>query len=458
MLDALEMLQGVPLPASLLESEILPARVTNYSAADLDTLFAAGELVWVGVEPLGERDGRVAIYLTDRFADLWPPQSLRSSAETSETEQKLLAVLATGGAQFFDALHQAAGGGYPGQSLDALWSLVWQSKVTNDSFHAVRAYLARPSTSRPSKRSHNQQSFRSRRTMPPSAQGRWSVLQRPSEEPTATEWLHKMAHQMLQRYGVLVREAAAAENMPGGFSAMYGVLKALEESGRIRRGYFVEALGATQFALPAAVDLLRSLRTGPDPNKDETLLMAAQDPAQPYGSILPWPRGNDATNEAPSAPTDESDASSTPIIDVSRTRSLVRSVSAKVILLNGELLAYLRGDGSGVQTFLPEQEPERSHAADALAKFLAARGHEQSRKPGNRRRGGTLIVTIDDAPAMEHFLTGALTKAGFYAGPAGMQLRRMLTPLGAPVAEESEDSEDVEPVENEAAEPVEADA
>jgi ATP-dependent Lhr-like helicase len=433
LLDAIELLQGAPLPASLLESEILPSRVTNYSSADIDTLFAAGELVWVGVEPLGERDGRIALYLTDRFADLWPPQSLRTTSEPAETEQSVLQVLNKGGAQFFDALHQAAGGGYPGQSLDALWSLVWQGRVTNDSFHALRAYLAKPATSRPAKRVHNQQSFRSRRAMPPSAQGRWSLLQRPTEEPSGTEWLTKMAHQMLQRYGVLVREAAAAEEMPGGFSAMYGVLKALEESGRIRRGYFVEGLGATQFALPAAVDLLRSLRNPASADKDETVLLAAQDPAQPYGSILPWPRE--------SAQRDAATAELPVAQDGSRSRSLLRSINAKVVLRNGELLAYLRGDGADIQTFLPEDEPDRSHAANALAAFLAVRGHEHSRKPGHRRGGGTLIETINDAPAMEHFLANALVNNGYYAGPAGMQLRRLATPFAAPVEDVVETAE-----------------
>ena len=148
-------------------------------------------------------------------------------------------------------------------------------------------------SSRQPKRKHNLPSFRSRRTMPPSAQGRWSLV--PASLASPTEWSHAFANQLLNRYGVLTRESAASENLPGGFSAIYDVLKALEESGRIRRGYFVAGLGATQFALPAAVDLLRSLRNGPPLEKPEMVTLAATDPANFYGSVLRWPSTSEET-------------------------------------------------------------------------------------------------------------------------------------------------------------------
>ncbi|HXE09141.1 MAG TPA: hypothetical protein VN612_14665, partial [Acidobacteriaceae bacterium] len=262
LLDAVESLQGAPLPASLLESAILPARVADYTPADLDTLIAAGELAWAGVEPIGERDGRIALFLADRLPLL--AQRRPAPGPLSEREEKLVAALASTGASFFDPLHQAVGGGYPGETVDQLWSLVWRGIATNDSFHALRAYIARPESSRRSHRGVQQGEpsgavFRSRRTTPPAAQGRWSLV--PRGEVSETEASHALALQLLNRYGVLLREAVAAENVPGGFSTIYDVLKALEESGRIRRGYFVAGLGATQFALPAAVDLLRQLRT-----------------------------------------------------------------------------------------------------------------------------------------------------------------------------------------------------
>jgi ATP-dependent Lhr-like helicase len=419
LLDAIELLQGVPLPASLLETEILPARVAKYSAADLDTLFAAGEIVWVGTEAIGEHDGRVALYLADRFAELWPPHQLRSpQVEMTAPEKNLLEVLGRSGASFFAALHDAAGGGYPGETLDALWSLVWMGEVTNDSFHALRAYLVKPAAGRPARREHNQQNYRSRRALPPSAQGRWSLIQRPGTEPSATEWLHKMAHQLLHRYGVLVREVAAAENLPGGFSAMYGVLKALEESGRIRRGYFVDGLGATQFALPAAVDLLRSLRADREPRKTEVVQLAAQDPAQPYGSVLRWPRTSaDDVEETVSGNYD----AEREIASADRPRLLLRSAGARVILRNGVLLGYLRGGGVDLQTFLPEEEPDHTRAAEDLARFLAERGAEKMRGSGRR---GLLIATINGEPAGSHSLTKFFVVEGFYAGTAGLHLRR----------------------------------
>ena len=260
LLDAIDNLQGAPLPASILESSILPARIANYSPADLDTLIAAGELVWCGIEPLGEHDGRIAFYLSDKLTTLLPPQPLVITAENplSEREQSILNKLTRGGATFFTPLHEAVGGGYPGETLDALWSLVWRGLATNDTIHALRAYATKPSTKQV-KRQHNVPVFRSRRTTPPTAQGRWALVPRPQTAPTPqeqTNWSHAFALQLLNRYGIVTRESAAQENLPGGFSAVYDVLKALEESGRIRRGYFVDGLGATQFALPAAVDLL----------------------------------------------------------------------------------------------------------------------------------------------------------------------------------------------------------
>src|SRR6201994_3110567 len=251
LLDSIENLQGAPLPASLVESAILPARLANYEPEQLDTLIAAGEVVWIGLDPLGEHDGRIALYLGDRLTALLPPQRQNVLAGTplSPREDALLAQLTRSGASFFAQLHEAMGGGYPGETLDALWSLVWRGLITNDTFHALRAYTARPSSARQPKRQHNLPSYRSRRTTPPSAQGRWSLV--PSSLASPTEWSHAVANQLLHRYGVLTRESAATENLPGGFSAIYDVLKALEESGRIRRGYFVAGFGATQFALTA---------------------------------------------------------------------------------------------------------------------------------------------------------------------------------------------------------------
>ena len=483
LLDAIENLQGAPVPASLLESAILPARVAGYEAAGLDTLIAAGEVTWAGVEPLGERDGRIALYLTDKLPLLAAARSATTSNEQplSEREQKLLAVLESSGASFFDSLHQAVGGGYPGESIDALWSLVWRGLVTNDSLHPLRAYIARPETARTPRRFQTGVVFRSRRTTPPTAQGRWSLLPRPSSAskafpqglkppesfhaqdgtakavpfqntsalqdgrakavpflntsalqagtakavgfqdtsaPTTTEASHALAMQLLNRYGVLMRESVAAENIPGGFSAVYDVLKALEESGRIRRGYFVAGLGATQFALPAAIDLLRQMRTAPDPEKPEFVQLAAADPANPYGSVLPWPE----------LPVAEEDSESAP-------RVLTRAAYAEVILWNGKLVAWLRRNNPNLLIFLPVEEPDRSQVGAGLAHFLWTRGQERL-NAGSRE--GVLITTINGQPVAAHPMARFLMDAGFHPGPLGMHLRRVPMPIaqGEPMADE----------------------
>ncbi|MGZ5228370.1 MAG: Lhr family ATP-dependent helicase, partial [Burkholderiales bacterium] len=164
LLDAIESLQGAPIPASLLETSILPARVAGYESAGLDTLIAAGEVAWAGIDPIGERDGRIALFLSDKLSLLAQKRPL--TEPLTEREEKLLAILESTGASFFDPLHQAVGGGYPGESIDALWSLVWRGLVTNDSLHALRAYTLRPDSSRPQRRSHTGMVFRSRRTTP----------------------------------------------------------------------------------------------------------------------------------------------------------------------------------------------------------------------------------------------------------------------------------------------------
>lgn len=449
LLDAIESLQGAPVPASLLETSILPSRVAGYDPSGLDTLIAAGEVAWAGIEPLGERDGRVALFLADKLPLL--AQQRPVAEPLTEREEKLLAVLESTGASFFEPLHQAAGGGYPGESIDALWSLVWRGLVTNDSLHALRAYIARPESGRrrlqtgaPADRSSSARwktgmVFRSRRTTPPNAQGRWSLLPRrgirdqrldirdlraeSNRTATATEASHALAMQLLSRYGILTRESAGAESIPGGFSAVYEVLKALEESGRIRRGYFVAGLGATQFALPAAVDLLRQLRSEPPAEKPEFMQLAAADPANPYGSALPWPElppiEDDAETVTPA------DRSSTAGLQTA-PRALTRAAYAEVILGNGQLVAWLRRNNPNIIVFLPAEEPDRSQVAAGLARFLCERGQE--RMLGARHQG-VLITSINGQRVTAHFMAHFLMDAGFYSGPLGMHLRRIPLPV-----------------------------
>src|SRR4029450_12928117 len=162
--------------------------------------------------------------------------------------------------------------------------------LTNDSLQALRAFVATPDDSA-SRRTRARagaagRPFRSRRQVPPAAEGRWSLIEPRVTPVSATEWSAALAQQLLTRYGVVTREVAAAESIPGGFSAVYDVLRALDESGRVRRGFFVGGVAGTQFALPPALDLLRTLRQPPE--EPEAVILGASDPANPYGTVLKW--------------------------------------------------------------------------------------------------------------------------------------------------------------------------
>ncbi|MDP3720452.1 MAG: DEAD/DEAH box helicase [Acidobacteriota bacterium] len=400
LLDAIEQLQGVPLVASLVDREVLAARVHDYAPAMLDTLMGAGEVTWVGVESLGERDGRIALYLTDHVAKLRPPAALDPARESglADRDARIVAFLARQGASFFGPLHEAAGGGFPQETLDALWDLVWKGLVTNDTLHALRAFTAPPERSRRAGRAP----FRSRRLVPPSAEGRWALA--PVADGTPTTWAAAMANQLLMRHGVVTRDVAVIEQLPGGFSALYPVLRRLEETGRIRRGYFVAGLGAAQFAQPGAVDLLRDARDAA--TSDATITLSATDPANPYGILIPWP-----------------------------LEKATRTAGSRVVLVNGQLVAWIgRGDRHLVVS-LPGDEPERSHAGRALARELVRiAGHARD------ERRGWLIAEINGQPAAEDSSSQYLLEHGFSATGMGLQLRVSKRRASADPEDEPEDA------------------
>jgi ATP-dependent Lhr-like helicase len=415
LLEVVESLQGFPMAASIFESEILGARIADYKPSDLDTLSAAGEIVWVGVEPLGERDGRIALYLTDNLPLLhvpapttphppsapspltrgegYPterPSPLRRGEKVPKADEgasPILDYLRTHGASFFHQI-QTAVGGFPAEVIDALWDLVWKGLVTNDTFHALRAF-ARTSKGKTSQRPITGGRFRSRRmTTPPSTQGRWSLV--PTATANDTQRANALAQQLLARYGVVTREAPALENIFGGFSAVYPILRAMEDAGRIRRGYFVAGLGATQFAGPGAIDLLRSMRD--EPEMPETVMLAATDPANPYGAIVKWPES---------------------------TFTMSRSVGAHVILVNGLMACYVSRGEKQLLLFLPDDEPMRSLVGREVARQLASLVHD-----GMRR--ALLIAEINDEPASRSPLAPFLVEQGFAATGLGYQLRAAL--------------------------------
>jgi len=345
---------------------------------------------WVGVEPLGDRDGRIALYLTDHLPQLVAPGS--ADAELSDVERTVLAQLQGGGASFFAPLHAALGGGFPKETVDALWSLVWKGLATNDTLHALRAYLRPPERAR---RMGRTTAFRSRRVVPPAAEGRWTAIAPPSKR-SLTEWATAFSQQLLTRHGVVTREVTAVEHIPGGFSAVYPVMRRMEDTGRVRRGYFVAGLGAAQFAQPGAIDRLRAAREPAEVPAVVTL--AATDPANPYGSLLPWvaaPSGEPAPGIRPS-----------------------RSAGARVVLVDGHLTAYItRGDRALLVT-LPAEDPDRTRMGRALAQELtrlARRAPEGSR--------GWLIEEINGIPAAQDPAAAFFIAEGFAATAMGLQLR-----------------------------------
>ena len=271
----------------------------------------------------------------------------------------------------------------PDDLVDALWTLVWRGLVTNDSLHALRAYVEPPARSR----RREAPAFRSRRVTPPPAQGRWSLLSdRLGARPSPTEWATAVARQLLSRHGVLTREAMNVEAVPGGYGAIYGVLRAMEDAGRVRRGMFVAGLGAAQFTVGPALDLLRA---GREPGETpHVVALASTDPANPYGGVLPWP-----APEGAGRPT--------------------RSAGTLVILVDGRLAAWIgRGDRQ-VLAWLPEDEPRRQQTARAIADALNRLATESPRQ-------GLLVAEVNGLPVGDHPLAAYLDEVGFTRGAMGM--------------------------------------
>ena len=409
LVDAIEVLQGTELLVSELESAILPARVADYRPEDLDSLLASDEIVWVGRGRSGERDGRVSLYLAESLPRLLGAEiEVTDSAPVSERALLILEFLAQRGASFLASIHPAVGGGFLGDTVEAQWELAWAGLITNDTYFPIRTYVAGPErrTGRsdvPGTRPGSVDFLRRRRTRAgghPGGQGRWSLTaSRIQTRVTTTEWSAAIAKQLLMRNGIVARETAIVEKIASGYSAIYPALRTMEENGLIRRGLFVSGLGAAQFAMPASVDLLRSLRDEGD--KPDCVHLAASDPANPYGGLLPWVAEGDQPQEAP------------------KPHSMARASGARVILVNGRLTAFYRLRNFSFRVFLPEDEPERTQAARELAKKLA-----EVAAARQSRRHALLISEINEQPAREHFLARALKDAGFVDTSAGFQMRR----------------------------------
>ncbi|HEU5485933.1 MAG TPA: crosslink repair DNA glycosylase YcaQ family protein, partial [Microlunatus sp.] len=393
-LSVLEQLAGYAMPASAVESMILPARVDDYRPAMLDELTTAGEVFWVGDGSIGERDGWVRFHLpgTD-------PPAARGGIESAQAA-RLLESFSPGGAYFFDVLVPAADGlSAPAVESErsgwvaALWQLVWAGLVSSDTFTAVR-HLITGGAHKPARRAVPR-SYRGRPKLPrpgrgdrparigsPTTVGRWSLVASVTQPPSAR--LADAMFTQLDRYGVVTRGSVMTEAVEGGFGTAYRALSALEESGQARRGYFVEGLGAAQFASTGAVDRLRSEQA--EPSEPRGLVLAACDPANPYGAALPWP---EREGHRPG-----------------------RKPGALVILVNGRLVFYVERGGRTLLSFTDDPE-WLGPASSALAQAV--------------RLGQLGRLTVERADGQHVFgspaVSTSLQEAGFVMTPSGLRLR-----------------------------------
>lgn len=413
LLDVIEQLQGAPLPASTLEKEILPARITGYRSADLDELCVQGEVIWRGFDSTSNNDGRIGLFLTDHYATLAPFVEPVDDPVADDIRK----LLASRGALFFhqitDSVRQ-----FPNDLLHLLWRMVWSGELTNDTLTPLRSLRSAAATRNRSDR-RSQRGFRSRRPNKLSgSEGRWTLLpklslpkasllrtKRVDVEPTVADAAHHcqvgdsvavpsiterqmaIAGQLIERHGVLTKEMLSREEVVGGFSGLYPILKAMEEAGKVRRGYFVAGLGAAQFAAPGAEDQLRRFRAVDDSEFDaKPLILAATDPAAPWGNALSWPESTELGR-------------------------LQRVADAKVMIWQGELIGYLNRTHEHLTTFLPVDEVHRSAVIQCLAKALARLAN-----PGRCM----LINKIDGKAPGSSELKSALLDVGFSVTSKGL--------------------------------------
>ena len=403
---AVEQLQGAPVPASALEKLVLPSRVRDYSPAMLDELTTTGELVWAGAGSLPGKDGWVSLYLADAAPLLLPPAH---PLELTALHESVLTALTGGYGLFFRQIaDQVRITTHPDatdpQLADALWDLAWSGRLTNDTLAPLRALLG-------SGRTAGSTAHRARRTVPrgrfgtlgatrpasrsgpPTVSGRWALL--PPTEPEPTQRAHALARTLLDRHGVVTRGAVAAEGVEGGFSAVYRILSAFEDSGQARRGYVVEGLGAAQFAMDGAVDRLRAAATARDRGAEagtgpRAVVLAAADPANAYGAALPWPEPPADAGHKPG-----------------------RKAGALVVLVDGELTLYVERGGKSVLSWPTEPDaPALTAAAGALAEAARAGA-----------LGTVTIERLNGATALTSPLARPLEAAGFVATPRGLRLR-----------------------------------
>ena len=382
--EVLVPLQALALPAEVWEREILPRRVGAYSPAWMDQLCASGEVVWIGAGALGRNSGRVALYFREDIGTLGPPP-YKGAAPESPAHDLVRERLAAGACFFTDLLIDVDLA--PEELQEALWDLAWAGEATNDAFAPLRApRLTLARAQREQVRGGRAGRFGTRRRGRGAAaqvQGRWSLtapLFRAAVDPAARR--RALGELLLERYGVLTREQVLAEGIPGGFSGIYSELSQLETLGIARRGYFVEGLGGAQFALPGAVERLRAQPEG----GQSAMVLAAVDPAQPYGATLPWPAREESRRPS-------------------------RVAGAYVVLAGGEPILFLERGGRALQTLVDADDDRLQPALVALVEHV---------QRGAIRR--VALEKVDGEPAMGSPLGPALVALGFQEGPRRLTL------------------------------------
>ncbi|OAT70735.1 ATP-dependent helicase [Mycobacteroides immunogenum] len=384
----IDQLAGVPIPASAWEPLILARRVRDYSPQMLDELLASGEAVWSGHGSITTQDGWIALHPSGIA-----PATLAASAPATldDAHRTILDSLGAGGGYFFRQFGAGA-------TRPALWDLVWAGLITGDTFAPVRALLGASTTSRTTHRSRRAPRLRAYTPIPtaapvdPAVAGRWSML--PERLPDGTERSHMQAELLLGRYGVVTKGSVVAEGVAGGFAWLYKILSTFEDNGRCRRGYFVESLGGAQFASPATVDRLREyLDTVDDARKPyRATVLAATDPANPYGAALPWPQTTSESGHRPG-----------------------RKAGALAVLVDGDLALYIERGGKSLLSFVTD--PTVLHAA-ALGTMELVRDGALEGLVIERADGRSVFDLGDSA------VIAALLEAGFARTPRGLRIRK----------------------------------
>ncbi|SIR80954.1 ATP-dependent helicase [Williamsia sterculiae] len=402
----IDQLAGFSAPASAWESLILPARVSDYTPAMLDELTAAGEVVWAGHGRISQSDGWVSLHPAD-LAPLTLPEKIE--IDMTELHHAVIEHLRHGGAFYFRQLsgvlsRDTDGVATPppdGDLEQVLWDLTWAGQVSNDTLSPLRAVLSPRRTAGPrSSPAHRSRRGRPPRLrahrlstrylaehttstapVPPTAGGRWFAL--PAEMDDSTVAIHGLCEQLLERYGVVTKGAVTLEQVTGGFARVYKAMTGFEDSGKVRRGYYVDGLGGAQFGAPNTVDDLRAQTEIPE--HPVATVLAATDPANPFGAALAWP-GTEGHRPG-------------------------RKPGALVVSVDGRLVVFVERGGKTVLLFSDDTDDLAASAAALAATVTSGRVARLQ------------VERVDGDPVFGTPFAAALVDAGFTATPRGIRLR-----------------------------------